>query len=82
VAGRPVAVKTYVEGGYRVSTTQGADHSGSISVDDTSTMIMAPSSKGRKINIDGESIEEVREQLAIEGFSDDEATQITEHFPA
>lgn len=81
VAGRPVAVKTYVEGDYRVSTTQGADDDGSASSDKASISIMPPTSKVRKIDLDGESIDEVRAQLVIVGFSDSDAGQIVSHFP-
>ncbi len=81
VADRPVVVKTHDDGSYRVSTTQGADDQGSVSGDDTSVTLMPPTSKGRKIDIDGETLDEVREQLASEGFGAKDVDLIVSHFP-
>lgn len=81
VADRPVSLKTYVDGGYRVSTLQGADDDGSVSGDDTGLTLMPPTSKGRRIDIDGETLEELSEQLASEGFTDEDVAFILSHLP-
>lgn len=80
--GREVEVKTHSEGGYRVSTTQGQDHPGSASSDEAGTIIMPPTKAGRPIDIDGGTVEEVRKQLAQEGFSKKAIAAIVKHFPA
>jgi hypothetical protein len=81
VGGRIVEVKTYSDGSYRVSTTQGADYPGSVSGDDSSIIIIPPSAKGNPVDIEGKTIEEVREQLLLEGFAGDQVEEILSHFP-
>ncbi|WP_180875066.1 hypothetical protein [Stenotrophomonas maltophilia] len=78
---RRVIVQTYSDGGYRVKTTQGEDDAGDVFGDDSSTLIIPPSSKGSPIDIDGETIDEVREQLTEEGFSEEAITEIVGYFP-
>lgn len=80
VGGRPVEVKTYSEGGYRVCTDQGADDDGSVVSTDTDVAIMPPTLKGRPIVIDGETADEVREQVANEGFDEEQIDEIVGHF--
>ncbi len=82
VGGRTVEVKTYSDGGYRVSTTQGADYPGSVSGDDSSTIIIPPSAKGTPVDIDGETLDEVRGDLAAEGFTAEQIDEIVGHFPS
>ena len=82
VGGRTVEVKTYSDGGYRVSTTQGEDYPGSVSGDDSSTVIIPPSAKGTPIDIDGETVDEVRNDLAAEGFTAEQIDEIVGHFPS
>jgi hypothetical protein len=82
VGGRPVKVQTHSEGGYRVCTDQGADDDGLVSRDEAGTIIMPPTSKGRPIDIDGETLDEVREQLAIERFDAEQIEEIVGHFPS
>lgn len=69
IGGRPVEVKTYSEGGYRVCTDQGADDDGGVIATEAGTAVMPPTSKGRPIDIDEETLDEVSKQLAWEGFS-------------
>ena len=82
VNGRTVEVKTYSDGGYRISTTQSKDDLGSVSSDGSSTLIMTPTSKGRKIDIDGETVDEVCKQLVDEDFTEEEIKEIIGHFPS
>jgi hypothetical protein len=82
VAGRPVEVETYSEGGYRVRTDQGADDPGYSSRDESGGVIMPPSSKGDPIDIDGTTVDEVRDQLADEGFTAEQIEEIVRHFPS
>jgi hypothetical protein len=70
IEGRPVEGEMYDEGGYRVHTTQNADDPGTVVKDGSSTLIIPPTEKGRRITIEGETLEEVGEGLADEGFSD------------
>lgn len=81
VGGRPIEVKTYFEGGYRVCTDQGSDDDGGVVSTDAATAIMPPTSKGRPITIDGETSEEIREQLVGEGFDEEQIDEIVGHFP-
>lgn len=81
VEGRGVVVQTYSAGGYRVKTTQGEDYAGDAFGDDSSTVIISPTPKGTSIYIDEETIDEVREQLIQEGFSEVAAIEIIGHFP-
>lgn len=82
VEGRTVTVQTYSDGGYRVKTTQDTDCDGTVFGDDSSTAIIPPIPKGTSIEIDEETIDEVRKQLAQEGFSDSAIIEIVGHFPA
>lgn len=81
IGDRPVEVKTHSEGGYRVSTTQAQHDPGSVSIDGSSTAIITPTDEGRPIDIDGETIDEVKEGLADEGFSPEQIAEIVGHFP-
>ncbi len=82
VEGRPVIVQTHSEGGYRVKTDQGADDEGTVFGDDSTTVIIPPTAAGRPIDIDGETIDEVRDQLKQEGFGEEAIAEIVGHFPA
>lgn len=81
VEGRRVSVKTYSGGGYRVSTTQGQENQGDVYSDESSVTIIPSSLVGAPIDIDAESIDEMRGQLVQEGFSADAAAEIVGHFP-
>lgn len=81
IEGRSVTVQTYSEGGYRVKTVQSVDYAGKVFGDDSSKTIISPTPKGTPIDIDGETIDEVREQLTQEGFSERAAIEIVGHFP-
>lgn len=81
VEGRPVTVQTHPEGGYRVKTTQGADDEGKVFGDESSTVIITPTAAGRPIDIEGETIDEVRDQLKQEEFSEDAIQRIIDQFP-
>lgn len=82
VGGRPVIVQTYSEGGFRVSTEQGEDHPGNVIVDGSSTAVLPPTAKGTPVGIDGESLDEVREGLADEGFDTEQIEEIVAYFPS
>jgi hypothetical protein len=82
VENRPVEIEIYDEGGYRVHTTQGADDPGNVESDGSSTLIIPPTAQGRKISIEGETLEEIREGLRSEGFSESAANEIVGNFPA
>jgi hypothetical protein len=81
VGGRPVEVQSHSEGGYRVRTDQGADHDGSVITNEAGTAIMPPTSKGRPIEIEGETVDEIRVQLSHEGFDERQIEKIVGHFP-
>lgn len=76
-----MALKTSSEGDYRVSTTQGEDYPGSVSGDESSTIIIPPSRKGTPIDIDGETLGEISIGLAGEGFNNKQIEEIVSHFP-
>jgi hypothetical protein len=76
IENRPVEIEVYDEGGYRIHTTQGADDPGTIESDDTSTLIIPPTEQGRKITIEGETADEIRNALLTEGFSEATASEI------
>lgn len=82
VGGRDVEVKTSSEGVYRVSTTQAEDYPGSVSTDETSTIIIPPSAKGTPVNINGETLDAIRSDLAVEGFNSQQIDEIVAHFPS
>jgi hypothetical protein len=82
VGGRPIEVRTYSEGGYQVCTTQGADDNGGVISNEPSPVIMPFTAKGRPIKIDGGTVDEIREQLAAEGFDEQEIEEIVSHFPS
>lgn len=82
VEGRPVNVQTHSEGGYRVKTAQGADDEGTTLVDESTIASIPPTAAGRLIDIDGETIDEVRKQLKQEGFGEEAIAEIAGHFPA
>lgn len=76
IENRHVQILRYDDGGYKVCTTQGADDPGVVKSDDTSTMIIPPTEKGRKITIEGETAEEIKKDLLIEGFSEMASNEI------
>lgn len=78
---RPVEVQTYSDGGYMVKTTQGKDYEGSEINIESDTVVMPPTPAGMKINIEGETIEEIYEQLAKEGFNRESIEKIVALFP-
>ncbi len=78
---RPVVIQTYSEGGYLVKTTQGEDYDGEVFGDESNTVIVPPSPKGTPIDIDEETVDMVRHQLAVEGFSDEAIALIASYFP-
>lgn len=81
VGERPITVQTHDEGGYRVRTDQGEDYPGNVTVDGSSTIIMSPSAKGTPVDIDGATVDEVRQGLAEEGFNPQQIDEIVGHFP-
>lgn len=82
VEGRSVIVQTHSDGGYRVKTTQGEDYGGNVFGDESSTAIISPTPRGTRMDVDGETIDEVKEQLTQEGFSESAIIEIVGHFPA
>lgn len=76
IENRPVEIEIYDEGGYRVHTTQGADDPGIIESDGSSTLIIPPTEQGRPITIDGETPDEIRNDLLSEGFSEAAVNEI------
>jgi len=82
IENRPVEIKVYDEGGYRVCTTQAADDPGAAQSDGSSTIIIPPTEQGRQIAIEGETPDEIRKDLLAEGFSEAAANQIVGKLPA
>ena len=81
IENRPVEIKVYEEGGYRVCTTQGADDPGTAQSDGSSTIIISPTEQGRQIAIEGQASDEIRKDLLTEGFSEAAADQIVDKLP-
>ncbi len=81
VGGRPVKGEIYDEGGYKVTTTQKEDYPGSLSGDESNTIIIPPREAGTPIEIEAETLEELEKDLVTEGFSKDEAKTIVDKFP-
>jgi hypothetical protein len=82
IENRPVKIEMYDEGGYRVHTTQGEDDPGTVQSDDSSILIIPPTSKGMQITIEGEAPEDIRNDLVSEGFSAAAADDIVGKLPA
>ena len=85
IEGRSIKVETYPRGGdrsYRVRSTQAKDHEGTVSSDESSIMIVPPTSAGRPIDLEGQTIDEVVEQLKKEEFSNEAMNKIVSYFPA
>jgi len=82
VSGRPVTVQTSSEGLLRVRTSQGSDDEGKVIQDGSAIIIIPPTQAGRLIDIEGDSVEEIRDQLVDEGFSNEDINEIVGHFPA
>ena len=76
IDGRHVIIKSYDEGGYRIHTNQGADVTGTIQREGSSTIIIPPTEQGRRITIEGETPDEIRAGLLAEGFSKAAAIEI------
>jgi hypothetical protein len=82
IENRPVKIESYDEGvAYRVHTTLGADYPGTVKCDGSSTLIMSPVAKGEPITIEGETREEIRNDLVEEGFSNEAASAIVDKLP-
>lgn len=79
IGGRPVETEVYVDGGYRVRTTQGADSPGTVDGEPGSLTVIPPTEKGTTVEIDGDTLDEVRDQLIEEGFTEAEAIEIVGH---
>jgi hypothetical protein len=82
VGGRRVEVKTYSEGGYRVSTTAGETSASESYRDGSSFVGGVVVSKGFPIDIDGETLDEIRNYLAVEGFDPGQIEEIVGRFPS
>lgn len=81
IGDREVIGEVYDEGGYKVTTTQKNDDDGSVAVDQTSTVIIPPSSAGTKIEIDAETLRELEADLVEDGeFTPEEAKEIVSKF--
>ncbi len=81
IGDRVVIGQTYDEGGYKVTTTQKSDDPGSVSGDQSSTVVIPPSAAGKKIEIDAETLSELEADLVSDGeFTAEEAEQITGKF--
>lgn len=81
IGNRPYEAKTYSEGGYRVTTLTASDFDGGSYSDDSSSVIMPPVAAGTKVDIDSETIEELRRELLIGEFDDAAVAEIISHFP-
>lgn len=80
--GRKVEVKTYSDGGYRVSTTQSETVLGDAMSDSSTHVFGVTINEGDRIDIEGESIAEVCAALVEEGgFTEQAANEIVKHFP-
>ena len=82
VGGRLVEALTYSEGGFRVITTQKGDVVSEGYRDGDAVLIPTPIPDGTRLRLDGESLDELRGQVLENGFSLDEAGEITSMFPA
>ena len=81
VDGRPVKGEVYIEGGYRIKTTQKSDYDGEGFGDESSKVFMPPSAAGTPIEIEAETPEELKNDLISDGeFSNDDAEAIVAKF--
>lgn len=81
VDGRPVKGEVYIEGDYKISTTQKNDYGGAVFGDESSKGFMPPSAAGTPIEIEAETLEELKENLITDGeFSDVDAEMIVAKF--
>ena len=81
VDGRPVKGEVYTEGDYKISTTQKNDYEGVVFGDDSSKGFIPPSAAGTPIEIEAESLEELKENLITDGeFSNEDAEAIVAKF--
>lgn len=76
IENRPVAIEIYDEGGYRVHTIQDADDPGTVENSGSANLIIPPTEQGRKITLEGETYEEIQNDLLSEGFSETAASEI------
>lgn len=81
VDGRPIKGEVYIEGEYKISTTQKNDYEGKIFGDESSKVFMPPSETGILIEIEAETLEELNKNLIAYGeFSEEDAKVIIEKF--
>lgn len=78
---RPVKGEVYIEGDYKISTTQKNDYEGNVFEDESSKVFMPPHAAGTPIEIEAETLEELKENLITDGeFSDEDAEVIIAKF--
>ncbi|MDD2357977.1 MAG: hypothetical protein PHX13_08700 [Thiovulaceae bacterium] len=81
VDGRNVIGELYEENDYRVKTTQKNDDNGYISENESSKTYMPPRAAGSLITIEGQTLDELKDNLMSEGeFSSDDAQTIVDKF--
>ena len=81
VDGRLVKGEVYIEGDYKISTTQKSDYEGEVFGDESSKVLMSPSAAGTPIEIEAETLEELKENLITDGeFSNEDAEAIVAKF--
>ena len=81
IASRHVTGEIYGEGGYKISTTQKSKDDGSVSGDESSTVVVSPTEAGNPIEFHSETLEELEIDLVSDGeFSTKDAKSIVDRF--
>lgn len=81
VDGRPVKGDIYIDGDYKISTTQKNDFEGKVFGDESSVVLLPPSAAGTPIKIEAETLEELKKNLITDGdFSCEDAEIIISKF--
>ncbi len=79
----PIRLEIHSLGGFRVWTTQAEDDGGIASIDDFSvTTVVAPTSEGRKVKFEGDTIAKLKQDLEkYSQFDIQQIHEIVSHFP-
>jgi len=81
IGDRAVSGEIYDDDGYKVTTTQKSDDPGSVSGDQSNTVVFPPSAAGTKIEIEAKTLPQLEADLVSDGeFTAEEAKEITGKF--
>ena len=80
VDNRSVTGMEYPDGGYKVITTLKEDHEGYFESEEGTTLHIPPMSAGTEIHADGETLDDLKEDLLNCDFSPKQAQEICDKF--